>query len=313
MNKTKKIISLFIIIALAFVILFVYLYSFNEAKKLARDQAAANKIQVELEIARQKLETENQKLRELRINSAWGKMSEAQYLKTKKLVAELDIFFKNPDSSHPEIQLRTDNKIIAEEINSRRLKITEVLKIWADNNKNSLETEQKFIEEIKTALLFIKAYLEEIKSIVTDLHPDSELTAGQINSYTNIINTSINNFKEVVEVITRFEIETNDNSNNQINNEALEIKEQIEIITEIKNTINDLENKLITPVATTTSTTPNVNVNIIDPASTTIKVPSKPRIVNPEPTIIYQYKNTPYRDNGVDVNYNNNLAPTQDW
>jgi hypothetical protein len=34
---------------------------------------------------------------------------EAQYLKTKKLIAELDIFFKNPESDHPEIQLKTKN------------------------------------------------------------------------------------------------------------------------------------------------------------------------------------------------------------
>jgi uncharacterized membrane-anchored protein YhcB (DUF1043 family) len=185
MNKNKKNIILLGIVILVLVGLFTLIYSFNEAKKLARSQSASNKLQAELDSAKNRLLAENERLAELRRQSFFFKISEEEYAKTKKLVDSTNIFFTNADSDNPEINVPTKNQTIEDEINARRAKINEILRIWADNNAHSRETDKKLIEEIKIYLLMIQAYLAQLQSIVSSLSAggSSGLTTAQINYY----------------------------------------------------------------------------------------------------------------------------------
>lgn len=306
----KKIIISAITIILALVVVGTLLYSFNEAKKLAESQAVYNQQLADLELAKKKTAEENAKLRELRNKSLLNKVARAEYEKIKNLLAKTDIFFKNADTDHPEIQLKTKNKIIEDEVNARRQKIFEIMTLWAYNNDNSIETDQKLIDEIKTYLLIIGAYLEQLKDIVGDLSSgDSGLTAEEIRSYETLIDNSTKELTQIINTIKETEIIINQEGS--AGEESAEIEKQIEIVKEEEENVAELEREISTPVATTTATTTPTNPRATTTATTTDR---RPRIVNPDPSIIYQPNPAPYRDNGVDIINSASIpTPSQDW
>ncbi len=318
MNRVKKIIILIVIIILAFVSLFSILHSLKEAKKLASNQEQIDKIASDLEAAKQKADIENQRLVDLRSKSSVNQVFQDQYLKTKSLVAETDVFFNNADTNHPEIRISIKDKVAAQEINRRRQEINELLQTWSDNNAHSLETNQVLINQIKTALLFIQAYIEQLRKITADLATTNpSLTKAEISSYQKIVKNSSADLEKVIAIIKQTEILIN---NPAANADLAEEERQAEAAKGASAEVTNLENKLIeaeatstvmvaTSTAATTATTTDSTTG--DGTTTTSR---RPRIVNPEPYIIYQSNPAPYRDTGVDV-VNSPATPLskQDW
>jgi hypothetical protein len=311
MNKTKKTISILIIIILSFIILFVCLYSFKEAKRLATDQAITDKNLADLESAKQKMDLENKRLSELRGKSYAMQVSQEQYLKIKSLVDKTNIFFRDADSLHPKIQIKINNKTLEDKINAKRLKINELLLTWDENNKRFLETDQALINKIKLSLKYIESYVEEIQTIVFDLSTkDSELSNEQINLYKNVITNSVSEIKQIITTVNQAETVMMGSTENGSNVNSDEITRQIEIVKQAENTVTNLEN-IINNTATTTPPTPPQNSSVSTTTGT--KVDRRPRIVNPEPAIIYQQNPTPYKNTGVDVNTSGQMSPLQGW
>jgi hypothetical protein len=311
MNKTKKTISILIIIILSFIILFVCLYSFKEAKRLATDQAITDKNLADLESAKQKMDLENKRLSELRGKSYAMQVSQEQYLKIKSLVDKTNIFFRDADSLHPKIQIKINNKTLEDKINAKRLKINELLLTWDENNKRFLETDQALINKIKLSLKYIESYVEEIQTIVFDLSTkDSELSNEQINLYKNVITNSVSEIKQIITTVNQAETVIMGSTENGSNVNSDEITRQIEIVKQAENTVTNLEN-IINNTATTTPPTPPQNSSVSTTTGT--KVDRRPRIVNPEPAIIYQQNPTPYKNTGVDVNTSGQMSPLQGW
>lgn len=312
--KNKKIISKLIIFVLVLAIIFGFIYFFKEIRIMIKGQTTSNKL-TDLELAKKNLEAEKTRLQEIRDKTYFGRVSKEQYEKTKKLVSQTDIFFKNPNSNHPEIQIKTNNATLIAEINARRQQINEAMRLWAENNANSLETDQKLIAEIKTVLSIIKIYIDQLKSMVKRLSvTNSGLTTDQINSFVEITESSSQEIDQIIIVINETEIIIN----NSANNENEEVNTQINIIHEIEEEINQIEIGIIEiPIATSTSTsTPPIIVPVSPTATNTptnLNTRRRPRIFNPEPLIIYQPNPAPYRDNGVDIITTSNSSPLQDW
>jgi len=314
MNKTKKIVSLIIIVILSFVILFTYIYLFNEAQKLAKSQLEQARISKELELAKEKLENEKKRLNELRGQSYFGQVSQTQYTKTKKLVEQTNVFFKNPESDQPEIQIPTKNKIIETEINSKRAKINEILKIWSTNNANSIETDEKLIAEIKTYLLIIESYMGQLQTIVSNLSTNnSELTNEEISTYTALVENSSEQLTEVIATINQAAITISKTDVNAQNEESEEIQNQIEVVIETQENIIDLENLLQALQSISTTTIINETSTSTIATTTTVIITRKPRLFYEKAGIIYQSNPAPYRDNGVDVLNTKPTTPLQDW
>jgi hypothetical protein len=311
MNKTKKNIYILITIVLSIFVIFACFYLFKEVKKMVSNNMVANKNLADLEIAKQKIDLEKKQLDELRSKSYAMQVSLEQYLKIKSLVDKTNIFFKDADSLNPQIQIKTKNRKIEDKINAQRLKINKLLLTWEENNKHSLETDQVLINQIKTAVLYIESYVEQIQSIVFELSSnDSGLSNEQINSYRNVITGSVFEIKQVITTINIAETAIKESIKNNSDSNSNEITKQIEVIRNTENTIINLENAI-----NNTSTTSNTLQNNDNTISTTTetKVSLRPKIVNPEPSIIYQQNPAPYKNTGVDVNTSSQMSPLQDW
>ncbi len=125
------------------------------------------------------------------------------------ILRKTDIFFKNPNSKNPQITLQISDKNLEKEINSRRLKITELLEAWDKKNSvlnsNSvpsglLPTLPELVNGAQNDINYIQIYINELASIINGLSVDnSDFTQTQINSYQSII---VQNTQEVEQVIT---------------------------------------------------------------------------------------------------------------
>jgi hypothetical protein len=317
MYKPKKTTATIIVVLLAFIALGSVYYSFNEARKLASDRAVQNQSEADLKIAKDNFDLENKRLKEIRAKSYLMKISREQYTKTKKLVDQTNVFFKDADSLHPEIILKTGNRTTETEINAKRLKINLLLQDW-DNNEDSIETNQEIIDKIKTVILFVQSYMSQLQTIVYDLPTNSDgLTNEDINAYHQIINSGITQITEVMNIINQTESIINDPTN-PLNSDSQEIAEQIEVIhraedrvTELENINNEANNQ--NPNASTTNSIVNTDTASSTRNSTSSPTTRRPRIVNPEPMIIYQINPAPHRDTGVDLDKSGNLDSVQDW
>ena len=319
MNKTKQKLSILMIIILSFIILFVYFYTFKEAKKMTADQATTSKNLADLEAAKQKVDFEKKRLNDLKSKSYAVQVSKEQYLKIKSLVDETNIFFKNANSLHPQIQIKIKDKALEDKINAKRVKINELLLTWEENNKSSMETSQSLINQIKIALLYIQSYVDQIHAIVFGLSAeDSGLSNEQINSYKKVITESVSGIKEIITTVNIADTIIREESKNNPETET-NITKQIEVVRQAENNLANLEKNIDNTVA---ATTPKISQDNTNPVSSTtsntntsggIKVNSRPRIVNPAPAIIYQQNPAPYKNTGVDVNTSGQMSPLQDW
>jgi len=324
MQNSKKIFIAIVTILLAGAVLGSVIYFFNQAKKQSTSQKTQTELQADLAIARKNLAIETKRLAELRNNSYFHKISEEEYLKTKKLVEQTDIFFKDANSDQPKILLQTKNKIIETEINNKRAQINKFMKIWADNNAHSLETDKKLIAEIKTYLLVIQSYINQLQDIVSDLSiNNSALSASQINSYGALIQNSSRELANIISTINQTEIIINNNGQASTTDSGSgEIEDQIVIITDIEDEIDNLEDEIDNTQATSTATTTATTTDAI--ATTTATSTDEDNNTDDEDTdndnnnyydsmIIYEPNPTPFQDNGVDIYNTNTPVPLQDW
>lgn len=311
MTKTKKIIIFLIIISLTLATFFSVIYFLNQAK----NKTTNNQNSAELAVAKQKLALETQRLKEMRVNSYFIKVSNAEYEKAKNLVSDTDIFFSNPGSEHPEIQLKVKNKIIATDINNRRAKINEILEIWSKNGE-SLETDQKLLDEINTYLLIIQSYLGQLNNIVSNLSTtDSGLTTRQIDSYADLIKNSFAEIEDIINTIKEAELIINGPATSIPDQNSNEIINQIEIINEIREEVTELEEQIYNPIITPILATTSDQVGTSNPlATSTSSTTINNKVINPQnSSIIYKKNPSPFRDNGVDVNNSGLPVPLQDW
>jgi hypothetical protein len=232
-------------------------------------------------------------------------VSQEQYLKIKSLVDKTNIFFKDADTLNPQIQIKINNKTLEDGINAKRIKINQLLLTWDENNKRSLKTDQALVNEIKESLLYIQSYVEQLETIVLNLSPeDSGFSAEQINSYKNVITSSVSEMTQIIDTVNQVEITTRESGENNNNTNPNEITRQIEIFKQPENTIDTLENIRNNTATATTSKTSN-------PTETNVN--SRPRIVDPVSTIIYQQNPASYKNTGVDVDRSGQMSPLQDW
>ncbi len=316
MNKTKKNLSILILITLSFTVLFFFLYSFKEARKLTADRALTNS---NLETARKKLELENKRLIEMRGKSYAMQVSQEQYLKVKSLVDKTNIFFKDADTLHPQIKIKTKNKTLEDKINARRMKINELLLTWEENNKRFLETDQALISQIQVALVYIDSYVGQLKTIVFGLSAeDSGLSDEQINSFRDVITSSVSEITEVITTVKIAETITKESAQNNPDTNSSEITKQIEIVKQTEDTVKNLENTINNTPANPTPVTTQGNTGTTSTSTSTdtpagIKINNRPKIVNPEPAIIYRQNPAQYKNTGVDVDTSGQMSPLQDW
>lgn len=303
MNKIKKTIIWSIIIITAVGILTFIFYSFNQV------QIPNNKTKIlsDLNQAQNRLTEEESKLKNVRQQSYWYKVSSAEYLKTKKLVARTDVFFKDPNGVNPKIQLITKNQIITDEINLKRQKINKLLEIWNQNNDLSLQTDSELIKEIQNYLLIIQAYLNQLQDITSNLSADNNLTTEQITNYNSMVQESSTELINIINIITKAETIITNSSNT--NATETEINTQIQIILEIKNDIDNLENKLNEQNIITATTTTDIT-NTIDEEEEKNDIDKNQNYQG----IIYTVTPTPHRESGVDIDIDS-TKPTvlQDW
>ena len=320
MSKIKKYLIYIVVIISVAIIFGGVIYFFNQAQKQILKEKSPAELLADLETAKQKLAAETTRLREIRAGSYLISVSEAEYEKAKNLVTKTNIFFLNPEGSRPEIQLKINNKIIATEINNRRAKINEMLKAWSENDQ-SLETDLKLLEDIKTYLIIIQVYLDQLESVVADLSTnDSGLTAGQIDSYTTIVRDGSEEIKNIIETIKETASIITGPTTSTSSQNSSEISAQAEIIAETTNEIIHLEDQLYNPPTDTSKTSPTSTP--LQDETTTNPLPSTStesetiitRIINPQnSSIIYRSNPRPYRDNGVDIDSTGKTVPLQDW
>ncbi len=173
--------------------------------------------------ARLAVETEAGKLAELerRYNAERAVIKDLQneYSNIRNnILKKTDIFFNNPASNDPRIQIKIKDKKTEDLINNKRLQVTKLLKIW-DERFNIIETDSPsiallpslldMVKQAKDDIKFIEEYIDALQGVVGDLTPqESGLTQSEINYYESIVTSNSNEIEKVISHIALVETQT---------------------------------------------------------------------------------------------------------
>ena len=193
-NEQAGAISVGLIIVLVLVIIFgsFYFYSANKEKKVTKKPLTVQDLEEANAVVER--ETENLNFLESRYSSERAVIGEIQnqYSKISDVILKkTDALFNNPQTQNPEIKVKVATKKIDEDINSKRLEITEALDSWRDtmelidsNTNKNLPTLPALVEKAKQDVAVVVEYVKELDKIVKVLTPaDSGLTQAQIDTY----------------------------------------------------------------------------------------------------------------------------------
>ncbi|MDD5165407.1 MAG: efflux RND transporter periplasmic adaptor subunit [Candidatus Pacebacteria bacterium] len=120
------------------------------------------------------------------------------------LVNYMDSFFTNPQSVNPNINLHTDSQTISTNINSARVKVSDILSTWSSRlNGVQLDTISPFTADVAGYLATIKSFASDLSGIVGKLSPgNSGMTQTQIDSITTTMNAGLTALNGAIDTVT---------------------------------------------------------------------------------------------------------------
>jgi len=115
-----------------------------------------------------------------------------------------DIFFTNPQTANPTINVRTQSNAIALAINNERLQIGTVLNNWQnDASAANISNAIRFVSNTEGYLATIKGYLNDLSAIINNLSPgNSGLSQSAIDSAVASMNTSLSTLNQAVATVS---------------------------------------------------------------------------------------------------------------
>jgi RND family efflux transporter MFP subunit len=118
------------------------------------------------------------------------------YVKAQSSVVNYaDMFFTNPQSSNPTINVRVQSFNFEVAINNSRVFVSEVLAKWKKDTDSAMTGTNDIdglISRSEGYLSTIKSFLGDLSSIINDLDPgNSGLTQTTIDTYVTTVNTSL--------------------------------------------------------------------------------------------------------------------------
>jgi hypothetical protein len=208
MKNTQKgaIVPILAVLAVIALVVGTYFYLTSQDKEL-RDQVAQVQImRQQLAVSQAQAAAEESKLSNLKSKYTNGGSVQAaiftQYQNTVTAINKTDVFFNNPDSASPKINIATKTTSIQDDINNRRKQINDLLSDWrkeADITQTKVVDKNTVIKVEKDAQI-IEQYVAELAKIVDSLTPgDTSLSQTQIDTYQALL---VEVKKEITTTIT---------------------------------------------------------------------------------------------------------------
>lgn len=117
----------------------------------------------------------------------------------------VDTFFTLPQSTNPTINIRTDNIILENDINRKRLEISTVLQNWdRDVSNAAMMKPADLLSKIQTYLITVKSFMASMSSVITALNPsNSGLSQTALNAYLATVNTAATYTNTAIDAVTQ--------------------------------------------------------------------------------------------------------------
>jgi HlyD family secretion protein len=116
-----------------------------------------------------------------------------------------DIFFDNPQSVNPTINIQTPSQTIYSAVNLQRLIVSETLNKWRQELSavSSSDDALKLIGNVNSYEAVVKDFMDRLSSIVNDLDTGSSgLSRSTIDAYVTSMNTGLSTFNQAVTSIS---------------------------------------------------------------------------------------------------------------
>lgn len=115
-----------------------------------------------------------------------------------------DTLFDNPQSANPTINIRTQSFSLENEINSKRLYVTDIINDWKGEMVKATSTDkaQYLINTVYAYQIKIISFAEQLNIIVNDLNTgNSGLTRSSIDSKISTMNTALSTLNQATDSI----------------------------------------------------------------------------------------------------------------
>ncbi len=195
-----------------------YFYSKNKSDKALAVRLAQNKAYVEqkraeavtaktLAQAKKNLELAKAGLSNLLARSGAEQAVIAQIQSeysnvSDTIIKKTDVMFQNPTTQNPAIKIKISNNKTKNDINQKRLQITQLLDSWSNTiaeinsdipSVNPPPALPALVEKAKEDVALVQTYVDDLKNIVDALTPaNSGLSQSEIDSYKAIVESVSN-------------------------------------------------------------------------------------------------------------------------
>ena len=175
-----------------------------------------------------------------------------EYSDAALAVNKTDVLFNNPDSNNPQLKIKTQDPTVQQQIDAKRLQITQILIQWeslfgsstpnsiSQNSiqsvllSSSVKIDPALIKKAEDEIIIVQTYLQQLQVIVAGLVPDnSGLTAAEIIQDKALVADAKKQVDDIVSVMTSVETtlqqqvaagaqgsNSNTSNNNDTSNEA---------------------------------------------------------------------------------------------
>lgn len=114
-----------------------------------------------------------------------------------------DTFFTNPQSVNPTINLRTDTTNIYDDINNKRLIVSDVLTKWSNRMNDNNAKMSDVVNDVLSYLRTIKSFMNDLSVIVSDLNPSNSGQSQTIlNTYLSVMNSGLTSVNTAIDAVT---------------------------------------------------------------------------------------------------------------
>jgi hypothetical protein len=197
-----------LILVVAFIVgvgVFYYMRSSNSDDALLKKQA---ELKAQLANAKSKLANEKDKLNDaekaFRVAFPFYDFVDDQLIAMSQAVSRTDVLFQNPQTDNPVLKVKTSNPEVQKNIEEKRVVINQILSDWRSRVDVALagKIDKSTLDQLKKDSITIQTYVNDLNAYVDSLTPaNSGLTQTQIQSYEQMIDSVLQEIKDVINAI----------------------------------------------------------------------------------------------------------------